>query len=176
LEPTPLEILRVEEVFGGRVFRVAIETFRSAGGRTLTQEIVHHPGAAVVVPRLDDGRILLVRQYRHAARGTFWEVPAGRLEPPEPPEACAARELREETGYRAGRWTPLGGFYPAPGYTSESMHLYLAEGLVREDEKPCPPDEDEEIEVSAFSLEEVRRRIRSGELQDGKTIIAISRI
>jgi ADP-ribose pyrophosphatase len=171
-----VDVLRSEEIFRGRVFRVALETFRTPSGKVVTQEIVHHPGAAVVVPILPDGRLLLVRQYRHAARAFFWEVPAGRLEPGEPPEACAARELREETGYRADRMVPLGGFHPAPGYTSEFMHLFLAEGLVRMDENPSAPDEDEEIEVRAFPADEVRRRIATGEIGDGKTIIALARI
>ncbi|HKB15145.1 MAG TPA: NUDIX hydrolase [Planctomycetota bacterium] len=166
------DVLGTEEVFRGKIFRVVRERFRTPFGRAVVQELILHPGAAVVLPKMDADRVLLVRQYRHAARAFLWEAPAGRLEPGESPEQAARRELREETGLRAERWTRLGGFFPAPGITSEFMHLFLAEGLAPDG--GAAPDEDEEIETGVFPLAEIRRRIRDGEIRDGKTIVALA--
>jgi ADP-ribose pyrophosphatase len=171
-DPPPAEVLESEEIFAGRVFRVVRERFRTPLGRTVVQELVLHPGAAVVVPLPDPRSILLVRQYRHAARSFLWEVPAGRLEPGEAPEEAARRELHEETGFRAARWRRLGGFFPAPGVTSEFMHLFVAEGLAPDG--GAEPDEDEEIETGIFPIDEVQARVRRGEIRDGKTIAALA--
>ena len=168
----PAEVLGTEEVFRGRSFRVVRETFRTPLGKTLVQDLVLHPGAVVVVPIPGPGQILLVRQYRHAAGAFLWEVPAGGIEPGESPEVAASRELREETGFRAGRLRRLGGFFPAPGSTSEFMHLFLAEDLAAD--RGASPEVDEEIETRSFPVEEVRRRIREGGIRDGKTIAALA--
>ena len=166
------EVLGTEEIFRGKIIRVVRERFRTPLGRTVVQELVLHPGAAVVLPRMDADRVLLVRQYRHAAGAFLWEAPAGRLEPGESPEETARRELLEETGLQAARWRRLGGFFPAPGITSEFMHVFVAEGLAPG--AGAEPDEDEEIETGVFPLAEVRRRVRDGEIRDGKTIVALA--
>src|SRR3569623_3611092 len=110
-------------------FRVVSETITTGGGKTKTRDIVRHPGACVIVPLLDDGRVCLIRNFRIAVGRTLIELPAGTLEPPEPPEVAAARELEEETGYRADAVMPLCEFFMSPGILNERMHLYLATGL-----------------------------------------------
>jgi len=139
-------------------------------GKELTFYYLPHPGAVAVIP-VDGDRIALIRQLRPSIDRTIWEVPAGTLEPGEDPAACAARELAEETGYRAERITPLASFYVAPGYSAEYLHLFKAEGLT-----PGEPNREvgESIEeVAWFTLEEAAGLIRSGALADAKSIIAV---
>jgi ADP-ribose pyrophosphatase len=130
--------------------------------------VVRHPGAAVVLARHPDGRFALVRQYRAAIAQNLLEAVAGCLNPGEDPAACAARELREETGHAATRLVPLGTIYPAPGYTSEAMHLFYADL----DPKPAPlkPDEDENLATEWLTAAEIDKRIVGGGIKDAKTL------
>ncbi len=140
------------------------------GGERVTLPLIRHPGAAAVVPFLDDGRVLLIRQYRFAADGVIWEVPAGKREPGEAPEVCAARELEEETGYRAGRLERTGEILTTPGFSDEVIHLFCAFDLTpgRLQRKPS-----ELIELRTLELEHALAMVDDGAIVDGKTIAAL---
>jgi ADP-ribose pyrophosphatase len=156
----------------GRVIELFNEKLRYANGRTYDMDLVRHPGAAAVVPVDAAGRVCLVRQYRLGVDDFMWEIPAGKLDAGEAPEVCAVRELQEETGVLAGRWTPLGLFIPAPGIYTEIIHLYLARDL---DVGAPQPDVDEELEIQWLPLEEAVRRVLTAEWNDGKTVVALLR-
>ncbi|MEE9284141.1 MAG: NUDIX hydrolase, partial [Dehalococcoidia bacterium] len=153
-----------------RLISVRVDTVDVGDGRRVQREVVEHPGAVVMAPVDDQGRLLLVRQYRHAAGEELLELPAGTLEPDEAPEATARRELREETGFAAQRWTPMGGFYTAPGFSDEYLHFFIARDL-RPD--PRPRDPDEQIELVAVPLDRATDLVRSGEIKDAKTIAGL---
>lgn len=163
------KLISSKEVLATRVFTVRREKAQEPGGLTIDRDIVHHSGSAVMLARDAKGRILLVRQFRLPARRQLWELPAGRLDQGETPLAAAKRELMEETGYRAKRWRPLTAFYPSPGYCSERMTVFTAEGLTP---GPTNFDEDESIETRWFTWEEILRMIRLGRIQDSKTMVA----
>ena len=151
-------------------FRVVRELYVGAGGDTRSREIIRHPGAVVIVPLLDDGRVCLIRNYRVSVQQTLIELPAGTLEPPEPPLACAVRELIEETGFRATRVEQVHAFYLSPGILDERMHLFLATGLTAGD----PAREaGEEIENLLVPLAEAVKMIFRGEIQDAKSIVGL---
>jgi ADP-ribose pyrophosphatase len=133
---------------------------------------VNHPGAVVIIPQLEDGRLVLIDQYRFAVGETLLEFPAGTLDRGEQPLDCARRELIEETGYRAEHWRALGIMYPSPGYCDERQHLFLASGLVPEQ---AAGDDDEMIEVKRLTVQEVERAIVDGALVDAKSIAAYTR-
>ena len=164
--------LSSQQVHRGRVIRVTTERVRYANGREYDLDLIHHPGAAAVVPVDREGRVCLVRQYRIGIEEFMWEIPAGKLDAGEPPDACAVRELHEETGVTASRWTPLGLFIPAPGIYTEKIHLYLARDLVI---GPPAPDVDEELELQWLPLETAIGRVLSGEWGDGKTVVGLLR-
>ena len=153
-------------------FRVRVETERVAlpNGHTAELDIVRHPGAAAVVPFVSADEVLLIRQYRHAAGGTILEVPAGKLDPGEAPAACAARELEEEAGQRAGRLVPLGWIWTTPGFTDERIHLFAAFDL-----EACAHrrDQDEVIETVRATLAEALELVFRGELRDAKSALAL---
>jgi ADP-ribose pyrophosphatase len=151
-------------------FRVVRETITTGAGKTKTREIIRHPGACVIVPVLDDGRVCLIRNWRIAANDTLIELPAGTLEPPEPPEKTAARELIEETGYRAEQIRFLHAFFLSPGILDEKMHLYLATGLT---EGETAREEGEEIENWLVTWDEAIAMIFRGEIKDAKTIVGL---
>ena len=136
-------------------------------GKQASREVVEHPGAVAIIPVLPDGRILLVRQFRHPVGQVLLEIPAGKLDPGESPDACAARELEEETGYRAKSLERKASVFTGPGFTNEVIHLYLAHDLFK---TAVNPDEDEFLEVGAYTPEEIRRLVREGLLCDAKTI------
>jgi len=143
-------------------------------GHAITRYVVTHPGAAVVVPVDDDGAVVMVRQYRVAAERELLELPAGKLEPGEPPEVTAGRELEEEVGLTAGRLVRLGGFYNSPGFCDEFTHVYLGEALAPVD----PPAgelkaEERHMTVVRVALDEALTRIGSGDIVDGKSIIGL---
>ena len=161
-----------DSVHRGRVIAVSTETLRYANGREYQIDFVRHPGAAAVVALDDAGRVCLVRQYRHGIQDFMWEVPAGKLDPGEAPEVCAVRELAEETGVAARRWTSLGLYVPAPGIFTEVIHLYLAREL---DVGAPAPDPDEELEVQWMPFGQVMGHIQHGEWNDGKTAMALLR-
>lgn len=156
----------------GRLLEVAVERLRLPGGATAELEIIRHPGAAVVVPLTADGEVVLVRQYRHAVGEWLLEAPAGKLSPGEAPEACARRELEEETGWRAAELVPLGAVWSSPGFTDELLHLFLARGL---DAGSQALESDELLRVETRSLAQAARMARDGRIADSKTVCALLR-
>jgi ADP-ribose pyrophosphatase len=164
------ELLKSEIVYPGRAFKIRRDTLRMPDARIASFDIVEHVGSVIILPLDADGQLLFVRQYRHAAGLDLLELPAGTLDKDESPEVCATREVREETGMAAGKLEPLGGFYLAPGYSTEYMHVYLATDL-RYD--PLEADEDEFLTVERFPLKEALVIFESGEIQDAKSLAAI---
>ena len=162
-------------VYTGRIVKLDIDTVRFPDGSTGEMEMFRHPGASAVVPVLsqgDDPQILLIRQYRYAADGPIWEVPAGRLDGPEDPLACARRELLEETGATAGRIEPLTLIYPTPGFCDERIHLFAAFDLTV-NEHAAQREADEFMTVTPFALSTVLGMIRDGAISDAKTICSV---
>lgn len=153
-------------------FRVEVshEHVRLPNGREVWLDIVHHPGAAAVVPFASEDEVLLIRQYRHAAGGAILEVPAGKLDPGEEPLHCAARELQEEAGFRAGRLEVLGRIWTTPGFTDEVIHLFAAFELTPVDTRP---EDDEVIEVIRVPLAAALDLVWRGELRDAKSALAL---
>lgn len=159
--------------YTGRVISLDVDEVRFPDGSVGSLEMVRHPGASAVVPVLtegDDPVVLLIRQYRYAAEGYLYEVPAGRLDPGESPIACAHRELREETGYTAERVEPLFTMFTTPGFTDERIHLFLASGLV---EGESALESDEFVELVPLPLSEAMRLLEEGQIQDAKTALAL---
>ena len=159
-------------IYEGRVIKVSVDHVELPNGMRVPLEIVRHPGGAAVVAVDDQRRVCLLRQYRHAAGGYIHELPAGRLEPDEPPEVTARRELMEEASVSATHWTPLGAFFSSPGVFTEVIHLYLATGLAA---TPSTPEDDEVFQVQWWPLAEAVERARNGEMTDAKSIIGILR-
>jgi 8-oxo-dGTP pyrophosphatase MutT (NUDIX family) len=168
-KPTPIAS---HHVFSGRIIQVSTERLLYANGREYDLDFVRHPGAAAVVAVDDAGRVCLVRQYRHGVADFLWEIPAGKLDPGEAPQVCAVRELAEETGVAAGRWTSLGTFLPAPGIFTEVIHLYLARDLVV---GTAVPDADEDLELQWLPMADAVAKVLRGEWNDGKTALALWR-
>lgn len=164
------ELIESQVLYRGRVVTLRIDTVRLPNGETARREIVEHRGAVAIVPLLNRDTVLLIRQYRQAVGETLLEIPAGTLEPEEPPEACARRELAEETGYTARQLRKLFSQYLAPGYSQEVLHVYLAEDLA-----PAPqrPDKDELVELVPTPLREVETMILQGQIKDAKTIAGL---
>ncbi|MCC6731370.1 MAG: NUDIX hydrolase [Chthonomonadales bacterium] len=157
-------------VYRGRVVTLRLDTLRTIDGREIVREVVEHRGAVAIVPRLDAGTILLVRQFRPAVGEWLLEIPAGTLESDEEADACAARELEEEIGYRPGRLRRMFTQYMAPGYSSERLHAYVADDL---EPAKGEADEDEEIQVVPVAAADVERRIMAGDIRDAKSIAAL---
>ena len=165
-------LLASEELARSSYLRITRDAVRFPDGTEASRTVVWHPGAVALVVQDDDGRWLLVEQYRHPAGRTLLEIPAGTREPGEAPEVTAAREVREETGYAAERLEHLGGAWMAPGFTSEFIDFYLATGL-RHD--PLPQDHDEFIAPPRrLTVDEVRAAVAVGEVQDAKTMVALT--
>ena len=156
-------------VHRGRSIVVQVERAELPGGKSVELDVVRHPGAAAVVPFESDDVVLLIRQFRHAAGGTIWEVPAGKLDG-ETPEVCAARELEEEVGRRAGRLVPLASIWTTPGFTDEVIHLFAAFDLAPAEQRL---EHDEVIEVVPVPLARALEMIWSGELRDAKSSLAL---
>jgi ADP-ribose pyrophosphatase len=171
----PIVPTKIRKVFEGRIFTVQVETITLPKGGTFDAEIVRHPGSVVLVPMTDDGKMILVRQYRHAIGRSAWELPAGSLKQGEDPAKAAARECQEEIGLIPSKVEKLGALFPTPGYCDEEMNFYRLTGL-REptsDDEAAHPDEDEDIEPNAFSIAEMEAMVRNGEITDMKTIAGI---
>lgn len=163
-------VIASRPIYDGKILRLRVDTIRLDDGHEAQREIVEHAQAVAIVPVDDEGRIVMVRQFRLAIGRPMLEVPAGVVEHDEDVELAAQRELQEETGYRAARLSRLGGFYVAPGYCTEYIHLYLAGGLI---ESRLAADEDERIEVEALPLADLLRRIATGEVEDAKTMCGL---
>jgi len=148
-------------------FQVARLRFDGPGGREIIRDVVEHPGASVILPLLDDGRIVMIRNRRRTVGKVLWELPAGTLEDGEAPEVCAAREVEEETGYRAGTIVALTEFYSSPGVLNERMYGFLATELERTAQAL---DENEEIEVVPIPQWQARDMMKDGHIEDAKTI------
>ena len=159
-----------EPLLEGRIFTVERCSWNDGDGCERIREVVRHPGAVTIVPVLDDGRLVLVRNWRIAVGGPLWELPAGKREPGEPPIETAARELAEETGYSAGTLTAIGTYYTSPGFADELMHAYVATDMIAG--SPCP-EPGEEVVAEAFTMEQVDSMIADGTFIDGKSLAAI---
>jgi ADP-ribose diphosphatase len=157
-------------VFRGKVFGVRRDEVEEPSGVHATREVITHSGSVVILPVFDDGRILMIRQYRHATRQYLWELVAGRIDHGETVKHAAARELKEETGYRASKYHEFLNFFPSPGFLDERMHLFLAKGLKAGE---AEPEADEKIISHAYGIDELKSMIKRGELKDGKSIAGI---
>jgi ADP-ribose pyrophosphatase len=159
------------ESFKGRIFTVTVDRVTVPNGRTVTLDMVRHPGSVVLLPMPDEAHVVLIRQYRYALDRWIWELPAGSLDAGEDPAAAAARECAEEIGLIPGRVDFVGAWYPTPGFCTEVMNYYRLGGL-REPGPGDPPahkDDDEDIRVHVFTLDEARAMVRRGEIVDLKT-------
>lgn len=172
MSPKPFRLVESREIYRGHIIRLVKDRFilKQAPKKLVTRELVEHPGAVVIVPYVSPDRVLLIRQFRYAAKGDLWEIPAGTLEKGEATLACARRELEEETGFRAKRWKLLTRFYPAPGISDELMTLYRADGLMPGRKNL---DHDEWIEHTEVSLKQALRMARDGRIKDGKTLVGL---
>ncbi len=168
--PARNEIL-MQIKFKGKLLRLSVERRRLPNGRTARIELIHHPGAVLIVPFLADDRVILLKQYRPSVKRTLYEAPAGTLNPGERPNACARRELIEETGFRADQWQRLGKIVPVPGYSTEIIHLFRAQGLAP---AYAEKDPDEIIHPMVCSVSEIRRLFRAGKIIDAKTICGLA--
>ena len=164
------ETIESKEAFSGRLVKLRVDTVRLPNGNVATREIVVHRGAIAAVPLIDHEKVIMVRQFRQAAGETLLEIPAGTLEPGEDPFAAVVRELGEEIGYHSNKLTPMFRSYLAPGYSSEMLHTFLAEELVKTQAHTEP---DEFIEVVEVPLAEAVEKILLGEIKDAKSICGI---
>jgi 8-oxo-dGTP pyrophosphatase MutT (NUDIX family) len=163
-------LIAKRQVYAGRVVRLNVETVELPNGHRTDLEILHHPGGAAVVALDAEGRVCLLHQFRHAAGGWVWELPAGKLEPGEPPAVTVRRELIEEGGVQAHDWQDLGWYFSSPGVFTEKIYLYLATGL---EPAPHAPEAGEVFEVHWIPLATAVARVHSGEFTDGKTCLGL---
>jgi ADP-ribose pyrophosphatase len=168
--PKKAQILKSEVIYEGKAFGVRRDELIEPTGVRTMREVVTHPGSVVVLPVLADGKIVLVRQYRHATGQYLWELVAGRMEAGEDPKAGAARELLEETGYRGKKFSVFLDVFPTPGFLEERMYLLLAEGLTAGE---AQPEEDEKLTVATYTKNQLEEMIRSGKMRDAKSIAGL---
>lgn len=164
------DTLATKNIFEGRILKLRVDTVKLPNKKTHKREVVEHPGSVAIVPQLEDGRLILVRQFRQPAKVVTVEIPAGTLDYREEPADCALRELIEETGYMAGRLEKLFSCYTAPGYSSEKIHIYYASQLKKTIQQPAT---DEFIHLLIIELSEAIDMIKDGEIEDAKTICGI---
>jgi 8-oxo-dGTP pyrophosphatase MutT (NUDIX family) len=165
----PFELIKSETLLQGRAFKVKRDYLKTPDGDETKLEIIEHGGSVVLVPIDDEGNLLLVRQYRHAAQQDLLELPAGTRNEDEPFEECAAREIREETGMQAGKLQKVGDFYLAPGYSTEFMSAFLATELKH---NPLQADFDEFLQVEKISIKKAVELFQSGQMLDAKSLAA----
>ncbi|HEY6083745.1 MAG TPA: NUDIX hydrolase [Nitrospira sp.] len=157
-------------IYQGKVVTLNVDTVTLPNGVTIDLEIVRHPGASAIVPMQDNGNVILIRQFRHAADGFIYEIPAGKLYSGEDPKVCAARELEEEIGYRASRLELLSSIFTAPGFTDEVIHIYKATGLTKTSQRL---DRDEVLEVVEMPLRDTIAMMQNGTIRDAKTMVGL---
>ena len=157
-------------LFSGKIITVRLDQAELPNGRLAAREAVEHPGGVAVLPLFDDGTVPLVRQFRYPFGAVVAELPAGKLEKGEDHRLAALRELEEEVGVSCGKLTYLGCLYPSPGFSSEVLHMYLAQELTQ---GACHPDEDEFLEVERLPFTELAEQVRRGEIQDAKTVALV---
>lgn len=163
----------VKNIYKGKVVVLNVDTVTLPNGATVDLEVIRHPGAAAIVPMKDDGTVILIRQFRHAAGGFIYEIPAGKLHPGEDPRDCAARELEEEIGYRASSFELLTSIFTAPGFADEVIHIYKGTGLTKGRQKL---DHDEVLNVVELPIEKAIAQIQDGTIRDGKTIVGLQAV
>jgi ADP-ribose pyrophosphatase len=163
-------IVQTKRIFKGRVVTLDIDTVTLPNGATIELEMIHHPGAAAVVPIKEDGTVILIRQFRHAAAGYIYEIPAGKLHMGEDPKVCAERELQEEIGYKVATLELLASILTTPGFTDEVIHIYKGTGLSKGTQNL---DHDEVIEIVELPLAKAIAQINDGTIRDGKTIVGL---
>lgn len=163
---------RRKAIYSGRIVNLGIETAELPDGRETDLEIVRHPGGSVIVAVDDEHRVCLIRQFRHAAGGWIWELPAGVRDDAEPPEHTARRELREEVGVEAKSWRSIGSLLSTPGFCDERLHLYLAQDLSL---GVVAREADEFIEVHWLAMDQAVQMASQGQIEDAKTIVALFR-
>lgn len=168
--PSRAKVLARRKIYQGHIISLREDRVREPGGVVTRREVVVHPGAVVIIPVLPDGRVVLVRQYRHAAGQALWELVAGTLEPGEKPLQGARRELQEETGYRARRVKLLLDFFSSPGFATERMYLVEARGLAH---SRARPDRDERISVGRFTLRQIAGLLHRKAFHDAKTLVGL---
>ena len=162
--------ISTRRVYEGRVLSLDVDEVEEPEGVRATREVVRHRGSVATLAVHDDGRVVLIRQYRYPVDQPVWELPAGRIDPGESALESARRELEEETGLRAARIEPMGVFYTTPGFCDEVMHLFRATGLTQ---GPPRPEADERIEVRSLPLDEARAMLGAGAIREGKTLVAL---
>jgi ADP-ribose pyrophosphatase len=169
-ESMSFEVIHSEKKYQGKAFDVRQDQVRLPDGQMVRLDIVEHVGAVTLIPLDETGRIWFVRQYRHATGKLLLELPAGTIEPGEPPEDCAHREIREETGMACKELLKVGEFYLAPGYSTEYMYVYQATGLYPD---PLPGDSDEFLSIERIPLEQAYQMAKNGEIQDAKSLVGL---
>lgn len=170
MESLQEKLLNSKLIFKGKVLTMKYDTVLLPNGANATREIIEHPGAVAVVPVTNDGRIVLVRQYRYPVGKIMLEIPAGKLDKGESPDNCAMRELAEETGYMAGQLVKMTSIYTTPGFTDEIIHVYMARNLTVTDQHP---DEDEFINVEVYTKEQIKEMIADGTICDAKSMVGL---
>ncbi len=163
----------VKNIYKGKVVVLNVDRVTLPNGATVDLEVIRHPGAAAIVPMKDDKTVILIRQFRHAAGGFIYEIPAGKLNPGEDPRDCAARELEEEIGYRASSFELLTSIFTAPGFADEVIHIYKGTGLTKGRQKL---DHDEVLNVVELPIEKAIAQIQDGTIRDGKTIVGLQAV
>ncbi len=161
------KLLKSRRIYDGKILHLRVDDVRLPNGRLAKREIIEHPGAVAIVPFEDPDTIIMIKQLRHTVNGWLLEIPAGTLERDETPHRCAARELLEETGYKAGRMMRLFSCYVAPGYSNELIHEFLAADLKYAGQRT---DTDEYVKTVRMNLREVSQKLASGTIKDAKTI------
>jgi ADP-ribose pyrophosphatase len=164
------KVLSSKTIYKGAIFGIRRDEVIEPSGVRTTREMITHPGSVVVLPVLPDRRIVMIRQYRHAAKQYLWELVAGRIDEGEAPRKAAARELMEETGYRAKKFTTFLDVFPTPGFLEERMYILLAEGLTAGE---AHPEADEKIVAKAYTRRELEQMMRHGHLRDAKSIAGL---